>query len=198
MAAPSGLPLSGFDASSVDTNLVGGRLLADIAHTDASIFIGPDYVKTFTGAWTLTRNAAFQYYLRHTAAVNTCQITIPISAFVDQRLAANKGFVLNSVDVIYQIATADITTHSWDCKSVAFANNVAWAAVAYGGSWTGTLAVAYAGDPTGPYVTRLTPGSPTWINTVDTALFGEITIVGTASGVYDFYGVFINFSYNWH
>src|SRR5438093_299515 len=87
-------------------------------------FVGLKNVLTFgTGTWTTTRIAQGNYVSRHTATDETSIIAVDITPQI--RVAASKGFRLDSFDYIYSIATLALDAHSATLDRIAYANNVA-------------------------------------------------------------------------
>lgn len=105
-----------------------------------------------------------------------------------------RGLQITSMDVVYQIATAAVTSHTITCDQNVWANNVAVAQTTIGGSITGSLATA---TQTNPYVTNLAFGTPfiAGANAVDTQEWFEDAIVPVTACVFTLYGVFLYYNY---
>lgn len=151
-------------------------------------FVGISNVLTFgTGTWTVTRIAQGNYVSRHTAADETSIIAVDITPII--RVAASKGFRLDSFDYIYSIATLAMDAHSLTLDRIAYANNVAVSVTSI--PITATLATATQANP---YVTNCTVTTPAFDVTADSKYVIEITANNSATSAYDFYGVMLRFS----
>jgi hypothetical protein len=155
--------------------------------TDYQQFVGlTNILINSVGTWTRTRVAEANYSLVHTPADDTSVIGIDI--LPQLRAAANKGFKLASIDVIYSIATLALDAHTFTLDSVSYANNVA-VSVTLAGS--GSLSTATQANP---YVTNVQPITPAFINTACTKYVFELTVNAAATSVYSFYGLNLHFS----
>ena len=151
-------------------------------------FVGISNVLTFgTGTWTVTRIAQGNYVSRHTAADETSIIAIDITPQI--RVAASKGFRLDSFDYIYSIGTLAMDAHSATLDLITYANNAAVTVTSV--PLTGSLATATQANP---YVTNLAVTTPAFDVTADTKYVIEITANNSATSAYDFYGVMLRFS----
>lgn len=151
-------------------------------------FVGISNVLTFgTGTWTLTRIAQGNYVQRHTAGDETSIIAIDITPMI--RVAASKGFRLDSFDYIYSITTLAMDAHSAVLDLITYANNAAVSVTSV--PLTGTLATATQANP---YVTNLAVTTPAFDVTADTKYVIEITANNAATTDYDFYGIMLRFS----
>lgn len=151
-------------------------------------FLGINDVLTFgTGTWTTTRIAQGNYVSRHTAGDETSIIAVDITPQI--RIAASKGFRLDSFDYIYSIATLAMDAHSATLDRIAYANNVAVSVTSI--PITATLATATQANP---YVTNCTVTTPAFDVTADSKYVLEITANNAATTDYDFYGVMLRFS----
>lgn len=174
--------------------------------TDGGIFIPASAASFYTGTWTDTRVAAGHYVQRKTAAANSINAVWRLSDAILQKVGADpnnadsphdiRGFEINSIDVIYKIATDVLTAHTYDVHQTTFANNVAPAIVStVGGTLTGTLATAVQANP---YVTRITFGTPYVVgdNTALRDVVLELSATASATTVLDYYGIYVNCDYN--
>jgi hypothetical protein len=110
-----------------------------------------------------------------------CYLTAPT------RTTANKGYKLTGFKLAQQITVAALTSNTLNgLKTVSYANNVANAVAAYGGSITYTAPTATQANP---YVTAGTVGTPAFMNTIDTGIVVDFTVVLQNTGVYSLYGV---------
>lgn len=151
-------------------------------------FLGINNVLTFgTGTWTVTRVAQGNYVSRHTAADETSIIAIDITPII--RVAAAKGFRLDSFDYMYSIATLALDAHSVTLDRIAYANNVAVSVTSI--AITGTLATATQANP---YLTNVTVNTPAFDITADSKYVMEITVNNSATSAFDFYGIMLRFS----
>lgn len=151
-------------------------------------FVGIQSVLSFgTGTWTTTRIAQGDYVKRHTAGDETSIIGIDITPVI--RVAASKGFRLDSFDYIYSIGTLAMDAHTVTLDRIAYANNVAVSVTSI--PITGTLATATQANP---YVTNITVNTPAFDVTADSKYIIEVTADNAATTAYDFYGVMLRFS----
>jgi hypothetical protein len=141
------------------------------------------------GTWTITRIAEGDYVYRHTAADDTSIIGININPVI--RIAAAKGFKLDSIDVIYSIGTLALDAHTATLDLITYANNTAVAVTSV--PLTGTLATATQANP---YVTNLAVTTPAYDVTADTKYVFELTVNAAATSAYDFYGLMLRFTRN--
>lgn len=151
-------------------------------------FVGISEVLTFgTGTWTVTRIAQGNYVSRHTPGDETSIIAIDITPAI--RVAASKGFRLDSFDVIYAIAANALDAHSVTLDRIAYANNVAVSVTSI--AITGVLATATQANP---YVTNVAIDAPAFDVTADTKYIIELTVNNAAASEYDYYGIMLRFS----
>ncbi len=139
------------------------------------------------GTWTRTRVAQGNYVLRHTVANDTSVIGIDITHAL--RLAAGRGFKLNSIDVVYSIAALALDAHTLVLDKIAYANNVAVAVTSV--PLTGSLSVATQANP---YVTNIAVTTPAFNVTADSKYVLELTVDAGATSEYDFYGLCLRFT----
>jgi len=151
-------------------------------------FVGIQSVLLFgTGTWTTTRVAQGNYVKRHTPGDETSIIGIDITPAI--RVAASKGFRLDSFDVIYAIAANALDAHSVTLDRIAYANNVAVSVTSI--AITATLATATQANP---YVTNATVNTPAFDITADSKYIIEVTVNNAAASEYDYYGIMLRFS----
>ena len=169
----------------------------------ASVFADPTWAMPVGGTWTAARNAQGDLSLNKTAGAattyllislrNMFKLVMPSQGMYDPTQVADRGVKIKSVNVVYSIGTAALTTHTATFNKVVYANNAANVVSAYGGSISGTLATATQAQP---YVSTLTMGTPAFDMTALANLNMEIAVVDPGTSVYKFYGVFINFDQN--
>jgi hypothetical protein len=151
-------------------------------------FVSINEVLSFgTGTWTTTRIAQGNYVKRHTAADETSIIGIDITPMI--RVAASKGFRLDSFDVIYSIATLAMDAHTLTLDRIAYANNVAVSVTSI--PLTGSLSTATQANP---YLTNISVTTPAFDVTADSKYVIEVTANNAATTAYDFYGIMLRFS----
>lgn len=155
------------------------------------IFIGVDKVQTVGGTWTPTRIADNNVVLRKTAAADTSYIYASLRPLI--KAAANRGARVTSIDVIYSVGTAALTSHTPTLSNVVYANNVAVAVSAHGGTISGTLATATQANP---YVSTLTLGTKTFEVSSLGDVRLQIAVVAGGTTAYDFYGLVVNLDVN--
>lgn len=139
------------------------------------------------GTWTMTRIAQANYGLVHTPADDTSVLSFDITPIL--RAAANKGFRLNSIDVIYHIGVTDLDAHTIVLDSIAYVNNVANAVTSV--PLTGSLAVAVQANP---YVTNIAVTTPAFLVTADAKYVVELTVNAAVASTYTLYGMNLRFS----
>ncbi len=151
-------------------------------------FVGLSDVLTFgTGTWTTTRIAQGNYVSRHTPGDETSIIAVDITPAI--RVAASKGFRLDSFDYIYGIAANALDAHTAVLDRIAYANNVAVSVTSV--PITATLATATQANP---YVTNCTVTTPAFDVTADSKYVLEITVDNAAASEFDYYGIMLRFS----
>ena len=151
-------------------------------------FVGISEVLTFgTGTWTVTRIAQGNYVSRHTPADETSIVAIDITPQI--RVAASKGFRLDSFDYMYAIAANALDAHTAVLDRIAYANNVAVSVTSV--PITATLATATQANP---YLTNCTVTTPAFDVTADSKYVLEITVNNAAASEFDFYGIMLRFS----
>lgn len=139
------------------------------------------------GTWTMTRLAQGDYGLVHTVADDASVLSFDITPIL--RAAANKGFRLNSIDVIYSIGALALDAHTMVLDSIAYANNAAVSVTSV--PLTGSLATATQASP---YVTNLAVTTPAFLITADTKYVVELTVNTGATSTYTLYGMNLRFS----
>lgn len=139
------------------------------------------------GSWVLTRNSTADYTLNHSAAAESSIVGFDITTQI--RTAASHGFKLNSIDVMYDIATLALTAHTGALYSVSYANNAANTITSV--PLTGSLATATQGAS---YVTNLAVTTPSFANTPASKYVFEISLTAQATTVYLLIGLNLHFS----
>jgi hypothetical protein len=151
-------------------------------------FVGLSNVLAFSaGTWTTTRIALGNYGSVKGQADETAIIGVDITPII--RVAASKGFRLDSFDVIYGIATLALDAHSVTLSRVAYADNVAVSVTSV--PITATLATATQANP---YVTNATVDTPAFDITADSKYVVEVTVNAGATSDYTYYGLMLKFS----
>ena len=179
----------------VEDSGANAGFVSTLVKTDAALWIpGNSFLAFGTGVWTAQRNAANDLSLQKDTGDETDTLTSPSLRPV-LRTTASKGFQITSIDVVYSIATAALDAHTAVLSDVTYANITAVAVTSHGGSLSGTLATATDADP---YVTTLTPGTPAFDNGSLVDLRLEISVDAAATSVYDLYGIFVRYSFNWN
>lgn len=140
-----------------------------------------------TGTWTKTRVAEGDYVYRHTAAANTSILSFELPLAI--RTTSGKGNKLSSIDVIYNIGTANLTAHTATLDLATYANNTARVITSM--PLTGSLAVA---TQSGDYVTNLAVTTPAYNNLTDTIARFELTVNAATTSAYDFIGLVAKYS----
>jgi hypothetical protein len=158
--------------------------------TDFRQFVGiQEILNISVGTWTTTRIARGNYVKRHTAADETAILGIDLTPSI--RTATNKGFRLDSIDVVYSIGTLALDAHTATLDLVNYVNNTAVAITAV--ALTGTLATATQANP---YVSNLAVTTAAFDNTTDSKYVFELTVNAAATSAYDFYGLVLKFTRN--
>ena len=151
-------------------------------------FVGLQSVLNYSaGTWTRTRLAQGNYAQVKTQGDDTTIIGIDITPMI--RVAASKGFRLDSFDIIYSITTLALDAQSATLDRIAYANNVAVSVTSI--PITATLATATQANP---YVTNCTVTTPAFDVTADSKYVLEVTVDAGATSDYSFYGVMLRFS----
>lgn len=199
-------------------SLVSGPFSSRTQERDGGVWIPAAAWSFYTGTWTDTRLSGGDYVMRKTAADNAGQAVVPLSAYMLQKNGQDpnweatfatvpattpadlahdiRGFEIQSIDIVYSIATANMDAHTYDAHQTTFVNNTAPAIIStIGGTLTGTLATLTAAFP---YVTRITFGTPYVLggNTALRAVVLEISWDAAATTVLDYAGAYVNYDYN--
>lgn len=176
--------------STVAAVTASGAVTSTTDKTDYSKFLGPETVFAKSGGtWTITRIAQADYGLVHSTADDTAILAIDITPSL--RTAASKGNKLTTIDVAYKNITGAMDAHTATLDKVCYANNVANAVTSV--PISGSLATA---TQVQPYLSTLTVTTPAFLNTADCNYILEITANNSASSVYTFFGVNLNFTRN--
>jgi|SRR5665213_3209835 len=122
---------------------------------------------------------------------NTGQQLVPRSAL------KTKGFKLLSLDVIYQIGTANLTSQSLRVDSTKFVNATALATTNLLAAATNGLSSTFAATP---YVTTvpILTANQVYIIGTDTECWIELTVVTPATSTYRLYGFDCNVAFNYN
>ena len=169
------------------------------------------------GTWTLTRTAAGNYYYLKTAGAATTNPAVNISKAihrlfpvfsaglvspnVPQGAEVQEGGLFTGFDLIYSIATANLTSLTPLLYEVAYANNVAPAVTSPGGAIV-TYPTAGATIPiaiqTNPYNALFALSTPYDIcqNQNATDDWIEIAVVDPGTSVFGLYGIALKFQAN--
>lgn len=160
--------------------------------TDYEKFIGPkDLVIATVGTWTITRTAQALTALLHTDADDTSILQFDITQ--EMRVAAGKGYQLNTMDVIFENATADLDAHSATLDRVVYVDETTEAVTSM--PITGTLAVGQNADP---QVDVLTVTTPAFEVTTLSKVVLEITVDAATTSVYKLHGIVLKFTRESH
>jgi hypothetical protein len=172
---------------------VTGDLTVSLPKTDYQRFLPANvFALTNVGTWTKTRIAQGNWTLRKTAADSTTNMGFDISEAI--RTASNKGFRLDSIDVIYQItgAAADATP-TVNLQRVVYADG---AAVSLTAIPLNAASPAFSANTTAnPSVANVAVTTPLFAATAQHYMF-ELTLDGGAATVFDIYGINLKFSRN--
>lgn len=104
-----------------------------------------------------------------------------------------RGFQINSVDVIYLITGAALTSIAIGLTKTVFANNVANAVLNMIAKAQNGLATATQANP---YVTNVVVPAPAMITSPDTATLLELDVTTAAGGAFRLYGFVLRMNYN--
>lgn len=181
------------------------------------IFISADEWASTVGTWTETRAAGGNYYKRKTAAAETALIFCNISRAI-QRLAGSSvnvplgtelqsGGLITGFDLIYTIATADLTSLTPALYQTTYVNNTAPSVASPGGTISaqkllGTTVTAQTTTPIAaqalPYAVRFGLQTPYIIgkNQPEVSDWLELAVVDGGSTVFDLYGVVLQLADN--
>ncbi|MCI0372306.1 MAG: hypothetical protein L0214_13265 [candidate division NC10 bacterium] len=138
-------------------------------------------VRLATGDWALARTAAGA----ETYNI-TCNFPLPY------RIAANKGWRLDSFSIAHQITVVNLTSSTFQQLSqVTYSNNVANSVTAFGGAIGITMPTVVQANP---YNTAATVGTPTFVTVNNSSIVVDWQVVMANTGVYRVYGVVANFT----
>lgn len=131
--------------------------------------------------WALARTAAgAETYNIH------CALPLP------WRTTSSKGARLDSFSIAQQITVAALTSNTFNAlATTTYANNVANAVAAHGGSITITMPTATQANP---YLTAGTVGTPAFMQTAATQVSVDFTVVMQNTGVYRLYGIAVTWT----
>jgi len=156
--------------------------------SDYQQFVGLESILAHTaGAWSIQRNGAGDYINAKTPAADSSVTGFDITPQL--RAAANKGFRLQSIDVIYDIGVLAVTTHTGALYSVSYTNNAA--NVITNIPLTGSLSTAVQ---TFSYLTNLAVTTPAFLNVSAAKYVFEISLVAAATSAYAQVGLNLHFS----
>lgn len=143
------------------------------------------------GTWTMTRLAQADYGLVHSVANDTSVLSFDITPML--QVGANKGFMLNGLEVIYSIGTLALDAHTLTLNSVRYGDNVANVVTSI--PLTGALETATQANP---YATMLSVTTPSFFNPGLPSRIGkyvvELTVDAAATSAYTLYGLNLEFS----
>jgi hypothetical protein len=192
-----------------------GPVRATSAETDGQFFISA-LEGFYTGTATMShiRGAAGDVFLRRATSDTAFVVTIPLHQILkkigtdpqtsvarpdkdDAGAARLRGFLCNSIDVVHRTTTADLTTFTYDLhRTTMTAGAAASVASTIGGTLSGSMTVT--NHATFLNVDRITCGTPFVIggNTAAVADYLELSVDPATTSVWEFYGVYVNCSYN--
>lgn len=172
-----------------------GELKNQVAKTDGIVVYGAGDVKTIGGTYTLTRVAVGDLALVKTDAADTSYIIADISELI--RTTSSKGLKLTSVDICYKNATLALTSGALVINKVTYANGVANAIAAFGGTLSGSPAggITLTASAT-PYVVSITLGTPIFNVTALNKVELELAIVAGATSAFSFYAFVLHFTHD--
>ena len=133
-------------------------------------------VRLASNDWAIARTAA---------GAETINIRCNLAA--PTRTTSGKGWKLTAFKIVQQITVAALTSNTFNALSTTtYANNVANAVAAYGGSITITMPTATQANP---YVTTGGVGTPAFMVTPDSQVGMDFTVVLQNTGAFKLYGV---------
>ena len=167
--------------------------LASPEKTDGTVFL-PAYKACWSDSANLilVRLAANDWALGRTAAgAETYNIVCSLDLDL-QRTTSGKGVKINSIDVVYHITTADLTSHTWGkVATVTYANNAANVVSAALDTPIQLNTTARAN----PYVQNVVIATPAYLPSAKLITINvEWQAVMQNTGVYRVYGIAVNFS----
>lgn len=165
---------------------VGGSFELAFDDVGTKIFVPVSEIQTVGGTYTATRIADNDVVLRKTAAADTTYLVASLRKYF--KTTAGRGAKVKTIDVVYSIGTAALTTHAATISTVTYANNTAVAVAAHGGTISGTLATATQANP---YVSTLTLGTQSFAVGVLADVRLQVAVTAAATSAYDLYGLVI-------
>ena len=158
--------------------------------TAMSKFIPPTAFHYVTGTYTLAAGAVAGTIALHVSGNNTHIVTIPI--MLESNSVAQKGAYLKSIEIDYEILTAEPTSMTWTLNKVTRGADLAVAVVA-AVTKTNTLTAAN-GKAVDQHRETITLTTPAWIDNDEYYLL-ELSCPGGAGGnTIDFLGAVANFT----
>jgi len=156
-----------------------------------SQYIPPTAFHPVTGTFTWTAGQVAGTIAMHRAAANqTSVITIPITA--PSNSVAQKGALLKSIEVDYEITVAEPTSITWTLNKVTRGADTAVAAVA-AVTKTDTIAAADA-KTVDQHKQTITLSTPAYIDNDEYYLLECSIVAGAGGNVEDFLGAVANFT----
>lgn len=189
----------GFEVGAVGTNTAvissSGEVTNKVAKTDGIVVYGAGDVKTIGGTYTLTRVAVGDLTQLKTAGADTSYVIADISELI--RTTASKGLKLTSVDVCYKNTTADLTSGALVINKVTYAEGVANAVAAFGGTLSGAPAggITLTAAAT-PRVVSVTLGTPIFNVTALDKVELELAVVAAAGSIFSFHAFVLHFTHD--
>ena len=159
--------------------------------TAMSKFISPTLFHPVTGTFTYVAGQVVGTIVLHRAAANqTSVITIPI--MLPSNSVALKGSYLKSIEVDYEIITAEPTSITWTLNKVTRGADTAVAVVA-AVTKTNTIADA-AAKTVDQHKQVITLTTPAWIDNDEYYLLECSLVAGAGGTVNDFLGAVVNYT----
>jgi len=192
-----------------------GPVRVTSSESDGQLFIHPiDAFYTGTATMSHILGAAGDVFLRRATSDTAFVVTIPLSPVLkkigtdpqttagrpdkdDAGAARLRGYLCNSIDVVHRTTTANLTTFTYDIHRTTHAAGAAASVVStIGGTLSGTMTVT--ADATNLAVDRITCGTPFVIggNTAAVTDYLALSIDPATTSVWEFYGIYMNVSYN--
>jgi hypothetical protein len=163
-----------------------------IHNTAMSQYIPPTAFSYVTGTFTQTAGAVAGTIAMNRAAANeTSVITIPV--FIPSNSVALNGAYLKSIEVDYEIFTAEPTSITWTCNKVTRGADTAVAVVA-AQTKTDTLAAA-AAKTVDQHRQTITLTTPIWIDNDEYVLLEMSMPAGAGGNTTKFYGAVANYTF---
>jgi hypothetical protein len=186
-----------------------GRVMSNAPHSDGRAFVSAIDLLSSSSNLALARNAEGSYSLNRTASgAETYYVVAPLGRAVFTRTGetynlgdrimnetpeVDKGFKVTSINFMYDIGVANLTSNAAVFKATTFAN-AATLSTAEVSATTGSLATTYTSAL--PYCTTLTVSVPVYFKTAKVFPFVEWTIVMQNNGTIKVFGVEFIFSFN--